>query len=102
RCPPRCEEHLQQANAARQDVRRSSPPLCRSRYQRGHPALRRVDDNGRPYLAIHDVESGTRIEPAAVVTAHVACRTRRSVAALRRRGTIAFDGFVALLLERNS
>jgi len=49
----------------RQAKRKTTLPFVTLPRRVAVPALRRIDDNGRPYLAIHDVESGARIEPAA-------------------------------------
>ncbi len=63
-------------------------------------AIRRIDDQRRPLLPVDDGVTGTRVQPEGVIAAHVPCRTHRSVAALGRSGPIAFNGHVALLLQR--
>ena len=59
--------------------------------QRRHTTVRGVDQQRRALLAVDHREVRSGIEPEVVVTADVAVRSRRAVAAFRRRLAITVD-----------
>src|SRR5262249_3454521 len=62
--------------------------LARGRRQRRNPAVRRIDDDRRSLLAVHDRQDRTAIEPRLVVRATDVCFRRRSAAI----AIVTFDG----------